>query len=200
VHIFLARLTTLLLMLKQSYSLQGSGSWKPGMDVQLIHTPGHTEVSCWILCLLVLLIHTLCLVKGMWGEEKEWGKDASVRLWTHLVGREEMKGLIFLNLWKPSFKKWGAEEGKKRDYFFSFFIKSSIILVDLDFFPSFPKRNESKSYSFPFPFLFPRIFFSVSISVPCLIDILHGQPFSLFGNKFLWKHRLYHCSNCFLFA
>jgi hypothetical protein len=78
--------------------LQGSGSWKPGMDVQLIHTPGHTEVSCWILCLLALLIHTLCLVKGMWGEEKEWGKDASVRLWTHLVGREEMKGLIFLNL------------------------------------------------------------------------------------------------------
>ncbi|KAL9365044.1 hypothetical protein Peur_042917 [Populus x canadensis] len=23
--------------------LQGSGSWKPGKDVQLIHTPGHTE-------------------------------------------------------------------------------------------------------------------------------------------------------------
>ena len=40
--------------------LQGRGPWNLGKDVQLIHAPGNTEVSCWILCLLV--IRTLCLV------------------------------------------------------------------------------------------------------------------------------------------
>lgn len=35
--------------------LEGSGPWTFSQDIQLIYTPGHTEVSLWICCLFVFL-------------------------------------------------------------------------------------------------------------------------------------------------
>ncbi|CAK7326078.1 unnamed protein product [Dovyalis caffra] len=49
--------------------LQGDGPWNLGEDVQLIHTPGHTELK-------------VC------GGEPEWGKGERGRLQSRLVGRD----------------------------------------------------------------------------------------------------------------
>jgi hypothetical protein len=35
--------------------LEGSGPWSLGQDIQLIYTPGHTEVSLWMYCLFIFL-------------------------------------------------------------------------------------------------------------------------------------------------
>jgi hypothetical protein len=123
--------------------LQGTGPWNLGRDVQLIHTPGHTEVSCWISCLLFFFQFIPCLVKGLWREERVCRK------------------IVFpQNLLEPSFKN--EKQWKERKEIASFPSGKKVLL---SFFLSLMKRKQNVHHS-PFPSFFLKYFFLISLAAP----------------------------------